>query len=123
MFSTRTFLHWISLTLKSLYFTFCSWFCQQLQNYIVVGGLLGYPRVLHQLLLDGNTYVIFSQQFLELLESLQCKGIDGNVLSRRVWFSTIRRVLFEPARGLFIERRSYRFEVSFGREMSVLKNK
>lgn len=66
----------LSLFIKSLALTFRSRFRQQFENYIVVGDLLGHTGVLYQLFFDGDTYVMFSKQFLELFESLQCRERD-----------------------------------------------
>lgn len=46
---------------------------QQLLHDIIVRNVLGHSRILHELLLDGNTNVMTCQQLLQLLE-----GLHGN---------------------------------------------
>jgi len=48
---------------------------QQLLHYIVVGDVLGHSRILHQLLLDGNTNVMACEELLQFLESLKTSAV------------------------------------------------
>lgn len=71
----------ISLSVDNIVFNTCWYFLTsssrfrlQLQHDVVIRPLFGHPRVLRQLLLDGDADASLGQQLLQLLERLRQKS-------------------------------------------------
>lgn len=71
----------VSLFVDNIVFDTCWYFLTsssrfrlQLQHHVVVRPLFGHPRVLRQLLLDGDADAGLGQQLLQLLERLRQKS-------------------------------------------------